>query len=251
MCRPTLRPNRHEELLRWPPLGSRRSPKFTRVGIHLRRKLRPILTADARRPTGRGGALNVWFPVRDVPVVASMASILCRIWLSKRSRAPAAPAPRPACGRHLRRRPQPGAQFTRDGLDSAGRHVRGDPELNAEFLGELWGAYDNMPDWEVNDGLTARDWARLLNGGGRARIAPAARWSRDRVCSTMAQHEASPSLESSPLPSGNHLLRRTLRGEANHAFWVRSTMTDVNAIPIVHRFGKRLVKSSIDGGCRK
>ena len=33
-----------------------------------------------------------------------------------------------------------------------------DPELNAEILGELWGAYDNMPDWEVNKGLTARDW---------------------------------------------------------------------------------------------
>jgi Pectinacetylesterase len=32
-----------------------------------------------------------------------------------------------------------------------------DPDLNAEFL-ELWGAYDTMPDWEVNDGLTARDW---------------------------------------------------------------------------------------------
>ena len=32
-----------------------------------------------------------------------------------------------------------------------------DPDLNAEF-GELWGAYDTMPDWEVNEGLTARDW---------------------------------------------------------------------------------------------
>ena len=37
-------------------------------------------------------------------------------------------------------------------------HVPDDPELNAEILGELWGAYDNRPDWEVNDGLTARDW---------------------------------------------------------------------------------------------
>ena len=37
-------------------------------------------------------------------------------------------------------------------------HVPDDPDLNAEILGELWGAYDNMPDWDVNDGLTARDW---------------------------------------------------------------------------------------------
>jgi Pectinacetylesterase len=33
-----------------------------------------------------------------------------------------------------------------------------DPDFNAQILGELWGAYDNMPDWEVNQGLTARDW---------------------------------------------------------------------------------------------
>jgi Pectinacetylesterase len=32
------------------------------------------------------------------------------------------------------------------------------PDFNEEFLGELWGAYANMPDWEVNEGLTARDW---------------------------------------------------------------------------------------------
>lgn len=31
-------------------------------------------------------------------------------------------------------------------------------DFNAQILGELWGAYDNMPDWEVNEGLTARDW---------------------------------------------------------------------------------------------
>jgi hypothetical protein len=37
-------------------------------------------------------------------------------------------------------------------------HIPHDPDLNAKFFGELWGAYDNMPDWEVNDGLTARDW---------------------------------------------------------------------------------------------
>jgi hypothetical protein len=33
-----------------------------------------------------------------------------------------------------------------------------DPDFNAEILDQLWGAYDNMPDWEVNQGLTARDW---------------------------------------------------------------------------------------------
>jgi Pectinacetylesterase len=33
-----------------------------------------------------------------------------------------------------------------------------DPDFNAKFFGELWGAYDTMPDWEVNEGLTARDW---------------------------------------------------------------------------------------------
>jgi Pectinacetylesterase len=32
-----------------------------------------------------------------------------------------------------------------------------DPDLIAE-VGELWGAYGTMPDWEVNRGLTARDW---------------------------------------------------------------------------------------------
>ena len=32
-----------------------------------------------------------------------------------------------------------------------------DPDFNAEILGQ-WGAYDNMPDWEVNEGLTAHDW---------------------------------------------------------------------------------------------
>jgi hypothetical protein len=37
-------------------------------------------------------------------------------------------------------------------------HIPDDPELNAEFFGKLWGAYGTMPDWEVNEGLTARDW---------------------------------------------------------------------------------------------
>ena len=37
-------------------------------------------------------------------------------------------------------------------------HIPDDPDINEEILGELWGAYDTMPDWEVNEGLTARDW---------------------------------------------------------------------------------------------
>jgi Pectinacetylesterase len=36
-------------------------------------------------------------------------------------------------------------------------HLPDDPELNAE-IGGLWGVYGNMPDWEVNERLTARDW---------------------------------------------------------------------------------------------
>jgi Pectinacetylesterase len=50
----------------------------------------------------------------------------------------------------------PDAQVTVFGGGSG--HWPDDPDLNAEILGELWGAYDNMPDWEVNEGLTAGDW---------------------------------------------------------------------------------------------
>ena len=50
----------------------------------------------------------------------------------------------------------PAAQVTVFGAQSG--HVPDDPEFNADILGELWGAYATMPDWEVNDGLTARDW---------------------------------------------------------------------------------------------
>lgn len=35
--------------------------------------------------------------------------------------------------------------------------VPDDPDLNAEVLGQ-WGTFETMPDWEVNEGLTARDW---------------------------------------------------------------------------------------------
>lgn len=31
------------------------------------------------------------------------------------------------------------------------------PDFNSR-IAELWGAYDTMPDWEVNEGLTAQDW---------------------------------------------------------------------------------------------
>ena len=33
-----------------------------------------------------------------------------------------------------------------------------DPDFNTEILGELWGAHENMPAWEVNEGLSAQDW---------------------------------------------------------------------------------------------
>jgi hypothetical protein len=49
----------------------------------------------------------------------------------------------------------PDAQVTVFGGQSG--HIPDDPDLNAQ-LGELWGVHDNMPDWEVNEGLTARDW---------------------------------------------------------------------------------------------
>ena len=50
----------------------------------------------------------------------------------------------------------PDAQVTVFSAQSG--HIPDDPDLNAEILGERWGAYANMPDWEVNKGLTARDW---------------------------------------------------------------------------------------------
>jgi hypothetical protein len=50
----------------------------------------------------------------------------------------------------------PEAQVTVFGGQSGS--IPDDPDLNARFFGQLWGAYDNMPDWKVNEGLTARDW---------------------------------------------------------------------------------------------
>jgi Pectinacetylesterase len=50
----------------------------------------------------------------------------------------------------------PEAQVTVLGGQSG--QIPDDPDLNAELLGERWGAYANMPDWEVNEGLSARDW---------------------------------------------------------------------------------------------
>jgi hypothetical protein len=40
--------------------------------------------------------------------------------------------------------------------DSSGAYPD-DPDVNTEVLGQ-WGAFDTMPDWEVNEGLTAADW---------------------------------------------------------------------------------------------
>jgi Pectinacetylesterase len=50
----------------------------------------------------------------------------------------------------------PDAQVTVIGGQSG--HIPEDPGLNADILGERWGVFDNIPDWAVNEGLTARDW---------------------------------------------------------------------------------------------
>ena len=49
----------------------------------------------------------------------------------------------------------PDAQVTVFGAQSG--HIPDDLDLNGQFLGDLWGAYNHMPEWEVK-GLTARDW---------------------------------------------------------------------------------------------
>jgi hypothetical protein len=50
----------------------------------------------------------------------------------------------------------PDAQVTVLGAVSG--HHPDDPDLAAQ-LGELWGVHDNLPAWEVNEGLTLRDWS--------------------------------------------------------------------------------------------
>jgi hypothetical protein len=40
--------------------------------------------------------------------------------------------------------------------DSSGAYPN-DPDVNVEILGQ-WGVFDTMPDWDVNNGLTAREW---------------------------------------------------------------------------------------------
>ena len=40
--------------------------------------------------------------------------------------------------------------------DSSGAYPD-DPDINTEILGQ-WGAFETMPDWEENEGLTAADW---------------------------------------------------------------------------------------------
>ena len=47
------------------------------------------------------------------------------------------------------------AQVTVFGADSG--HIPDDPDRNAE-LAELWGVYDNLPDWEVNQALSTGEW---------------------------------------------------------------------------------------------
>jgi hypothetical protein len=49
----------------------------------------------------------------------------------------------------------PDAQVTVLGGQSG--HLREDPDSTEEFS-KRWGLYASMPDWEVNEGLTARDW---------------------------------------------------------------------------------------------
>jgi hypothetical protein len=43
-------------------------------------------------------------------------------------------------------------------LGAQSGQIPDDPDLNTRILDELWGVYGNMPDWEVNEGLTPRDW---------------------------------------------------------------------------------------------
>jgi hypothetical protein len=49
----------------------------------------------------------------------------------------------------------PDAQVTVLGGQSG--HLAEDPDVTEEFS-RIWDLYRNMPDWEVNKGLTARDW---------------------------------------------------------------------------------------------
>jgi Pectinacetylesterase len=49
----------------------------------------------------------------------------------------------------------PDAQVTV--LANASGAYPNDPDVNTEVLGQ-WGAFETMPDWEVNEGLTASDW---------------------------------------------------------------------------------------------
>jgi Pectinacetylesterase len=49
----------------------------------------------------------------------------------------------------------PDAQVTV--LANASGAYPSDPDVNTEVLGQ-WGVFETMPDWEVNEGLTASDW---------------------------------------------------------------------------------------------
>jgi hypothetical protein len=77
----------------------------------------------------------------------------------------------------------PDAQITVFGAQSG--HVPDDPDFTAEILGELWGAYDNMPDWEVNEGLTARDWASHGSGSRPVATTPRSCWPASTTPTTV------------------------------------------------------------------
>jgi hypothetical protein len=53
----------------------------------------------------------------------------------------------------------PAAQVMVFGAQSGA--IPNDPNLNTEILSEQWNAFDNIPAWEVNEGLTASDWGPL------------------------------------------------------------------------------------------
>ena len=59
-----------------------------------------------------------------------------------------------------------------------------DPDLNAEIIGELWGAFDNMPDWEVNEGLTAATGGLDGSGSRRGSMTLISSWPASTMPST-------------------------------------------------------------------
>ena len=76
----------------------------------------------------------------------------------------------------------PDAQVTVFGAQSGA--FPDDPGFNADILGEVWGAHDTMPDWEVNEGLTARDWVPPGSGSKPAFTIPTLCWPASTSPST-------------------------------------------------------------------